>query len=206
MAVLTTCVGIGKSIDFVPLIDAAVMSQKLKCGILSRVSVIHNPKASGELTSYKVRGACRGMRVEARQRVWRRQKMIERGKTDGGDWILEEGRRRQRAKGIFFLCVCVCVCLERMGASYTPHSVNLARAAASSRLHSGMLSWAGCPWEGHLQEPQTLVKRESLTGGERGRGGAGMERRCVLVPGNGHVLGLMKSSQVEHTGMFPERK
>lgn len=33
-----------------------------------------------------------------------------------------------------------CVCLERMGASYTPHSMNLARAVVSSRLHSGALS------------------------------------------------------------------
>lgn len=61
-----------------------------------------------------------------------------------------------------------CVCLERMGVSYTPHSVNLARAVASSRLHSGALSWAGCPGEGHLQQPQTLVK--SLTGGTGGGG------------------------------------
>lgn len=33
-----------------------------------------------------------------------------------------------------------CVCLERMGASYTPHSLNLAWVVDSSRLHSGVLS------------------------------------------------------------------
>ncbi len=91
------------------------------------------------------------------------------------------GQAEEECEGNLF-----CVCLERMGASYTPHSVNLARAVASSRLHSGVLSWAGCPGEGHLQQPQTLVKRRAW---QAGRGGAGMER-CLVVPGNGHVLDL----------------
>lgn len=55
--------------------------------------------------------------------------MIHRRETDGKT----EFQRRRSAKGIFF----VCVCLERMGASYTARSVNLAWAAASSRLPSG---------------------------------------------------------------------
>lgn len=60
--------------------------------------------------------------------------MIERGKTDGEIGFY---RRAGRVAGDGNRFFCVCVCLERMGASYTPHSENLAQAAASSRLHSG---------------------------------------------------------------------
>lgn len=59
------------------------------------------------------------------------KKAIHRRETDGKT----EFQRRRSAKGIFF-----CVYLERMGASYTARSVNLAWAAASSRLPSGVLS------------------------------------------------------------------
>lgn len=67
-------------------------------------------------------------------------------------------------------------------------------AVASSRLHSGLLSWAGCPGEGHLHQPQTLVKKRAWWEGVRG---AEMER-CSMVPGKWHVLDLW-NLQVEQS-------
>lgn len=103
------------------------------------------------------------------------------------DWILEQAE--QESEGNLF-----CVCLERMGASYTPHSVSMARAMALSRLHSGVLSWAVCPGEGHLQQPQTLVKRRAW---QAGRGVPGW-KDALVVPGNRHVLDLW-NPQVEQS-------
>lgn len=58
------------------------------------------------------------------------KKVIQREKTDGKT----EFERRRAERESF------CMCVERMGASYTAHSVNVEQAAASSRLHGGVLS------------------------------------------------------------------
>lgn len=77
-----------------------------------------------------------------------------------------------------------------MGASYTPHSMNLAKAVASSRLRSRVLSWAGCPGEGHLHQPQTLVKRRAWWVGW----GEGWDGKMLGSSRKLTCAGVMKSS------------
>lgn len=111
------------------------------------------------------------------------------------DWILEEVEKEECEGNLF------CVCLERIGASYTPHSVNLARAVASSRLHSSVLSWAGLPMGGApVAAASHTGQRVRLTDGVKG---AQMER-CLVVPGSRHVLDLW-NPQVGQSNN-PERK
>lgn len=88
------------------------------------------------------------------------------------------------------------LCMSRVGASSAPHSMNLARALALSRLRSGVLSWPGRPGEGYLQPPPILARRESLVGGM----GRSWNGKRLGGSRNWHVLELW-NLQVEHSNV-----
>lgn len=112
-----------------------------------------------------------------------------------GDWILEEGRQREEWEGNLFLCMSG----ENGSLLYTSQrEFGSGCGLVSSAQRGAFLS--GLPRGGAPAAASNTGQEESLTGGARG---AGMER-CLVVPGNGHVLDLW-NPQVEQSDV-PRRK